>query len=582
MAIESEEVTVKRTRNVVLVAVVMVLLGCAGAEWARGTKRGTNTQGVTVLEMESERYLDDQLAKLAPVEIACPVAGLSEGDRKALPKLVAAAAVMDELFLAQAYGKNAELLGQLERTKTAQERKALSLFRIHFGPFDRLDHHHPFVGKREKPAGAGFYPEDMSKEEFLAHLKAHPADEAAFTSNFTVIRREAGKLAAVPYHRHFAGELARAAQLLKEAALLTENVSLRRYLNSRAAAFLTDDYRQSDMDWMDLTDHDLEVVIGPYEVYEDGLFGYKASFESFITRVDRAASAKLSKLSGSGAELERNLPIEEEFKNFSRGKSSPIVVADEIYTGGDTKAGVQTTAFNLPNDEFVREAKGSKKVMLKNIARAKFDKCWVPIVEQVLSEADLKKVSFDAYFNHVLLHEISHGIGPGNLRLDGRATTVGKELKELYSTIEETKADILGVWNLVYLVEKGEFPAELRDKIFSTYLGGIFRSVRFGIGEAHGGANAIQLNYILAKGGFGFDEQGARYYVNPEKMLAAVRALSREVLMIEVRGDYAAAKAFIATYCRVDERLKRALAKVGHVPVDIRPRYEAESFLPAR
>jgi hypothetical protein len=531
------------------------------------------------MDMVAEETLDGQLAKLAQVEIACPMEGLSEGDQKALPKLVAAAAVMDELFLRQVYSRNLELLKTLKGGKTEQEKKALTWFIINFGPFDRLDDHKPFLEAASKPDGANFYPEDMTREEWNAHLQTHPEDEEAFTSNFTIIRREEGRLVAIPYSRFFAEELNRAGSLLKEAALLTENESLRTYLNSRAEAFHSNSYRRSDMDWMDLKDHDLEVVVGPYEVYEDALFGCKAAFESFITRVDRQESARLAKLSAYMDELERNLPIDDQYKNFSRGKGSPIIVADEIYTAGDTKAGVVTTAFNLPNDEFVREAKGSKKVMLKNIAHAKFDGCWIPIVKEVLGHHDLRQVSFDAYFNHVLLHEISHGLGPGKIKLHGRDTTVNRELKELYSTIEEAKADILGLWNLVYLVNKGEFPQELEKNVFSTYLGGIFRSVRFGIGEAHGGANVIQLNYLLAKGAFGYDGRSVRFYTVPDKMMAAVRELGHDLLMIEATGNYAAARTFIDTHRRVDEGLQKALNKVKHVPIDIRPRYEAETFL---
>ncbi len=569
----------KHFMSVLAVSVLLVFLGCGKKESSQGNDPDQKKESGAMAEIENEQYLSDQLTKLAPVEISCPLEGLDEGDQKALPKIIAAAALMDSIFLRQVYSRNVELLEALRAGQSERHKKALEYFQINFGPFDRINQNKPFIGTATKPDGANFYPEDMSKDEFLAHLKANPNDEAAFSSNFTMIRRENSVLTAVPYSVFFATELEKAALLMNEAALLTENESLRRYLISRAEAFRSNDYRQSDMDWMDLSDHDLEVVIGPYEVYEDALFGYKAAFESFITRVDREDSAKLVSLSGKMDELERNLPIDDQYKNFSRGKSSPIIVANVIYTAGDTKAGVQTTAFNLPNDEFVREAKGSKKVMLKNIARAKFDNCWIPIVQELLGEEDLKKVSFDAYFNHVLLHEIAHGLGPGNIKKEGRETTVNRELKELYSVIEEAKADILGLWNLLYLVNKGEFAVDQKDKIFSTYLGGIFRSVRFGIGAAHGGANAIQLNYILDQGGFGFDEEQVRYYVNADRMMEAVRALSHELLMIQARGDYDAARVFIDRYRRVDERLQKALDRAAHVPIDIRPRYAAESYL---
>lgn len=566
-------------RTLCVLFFVFLVLGAGCGKKEPPEKTQIPEESVAMPEMETEQYLDAQLAKLAPVEIACPLEGLSAGDQKALPKLVAVASIMDSIFLEQVYSANQAMLQQLMQGREERTKKALEFFTINFGPFDRINENHPFIGGQKKPLGANFYPQDMEKQEFLAHIDAHSEDEGAFTSNFTVIERKEGGLVAVPYSVAYSEKLEKAAALMKEAALLTENASLRQFLNSRADAFKSNDYRQSDMDWMDLTDHDLEVVIGPYEVYEDALFGYKAAFESFITRVDREESAMFMKLSGYMDELERNLPIEDQYKNFNRGKSSPIIIANEIFSGGDTKAGVQTTAFNLPNDEYVREAKGSKKVMLKNIARAKFDNCWIPIVKEILGQEDLDKVSFDAYFNHVLLHEIAHGLGPGNIRVNDRDTSVSKELKELYSTVEEAKADILGLWNLVYLAEKGEFPVDLKDKIFSTYLGGIFRSVRFGIDAAHGGANAIQLNYILSKGGFGFDEGDVRYYVVADKMMDAVRSLCQELLMIQAKGDYEAARVFIDTHRKVDDRLQKALDKVRHVPIDIRPRFAAEKYL---
>jgi len=370
-----------------------------------------------------------------------------------------------------------------------------------------------------------------------------------------------------------------AAELLKEASELAENPSLKKFLRSRAEAFLSNDYFQSDMDWMDLKDHSIEVVIGPYEVYEDALFGYKASYEAFVTIVDKKESEKLRKVASYLKEMEMHLPIPDEYKNFERGSASPIVVVNEVFTGGDTKAAVQTTAFNLPNDERVRQAKGSKKVMLKNIARAKFDKCWIPIVNVVLAPQDLKRISFDAYFNHVLMHEMSHGLGPGIIVKNGVKTTVNKELKETYSTIEEAKADILGIYNLIFLVDKGVFPRELGEKVYASYLGGIFRSIRFGINEAHGGANAIAINYLLEKGGFVYDPKSEKFGVNYAKIEDAVRALAHDLLMLQALGDYEGAKQFIEKYRFLSPELRNALKKLENVPIDIYPIYAVEKEL---
>jgi hypothetical protein len=440
------------------------------------------------------------------------------------------------------------------------------------GPFDRLEDHKPFINNVPKPLGANFYPEDMTKEEFLSWVQSHPQDKDAFESNFTVIRRPEKALTAIPYSAEYKEFLEPAAKLLQEAAETSSDPTLKKYLASRAAAFSSNDYFQSDMDWMDLSGP-IEVVIGPYEVYEDRLFGYKASFESFVNVVDEAESKKLAEIGKYLNDMERNLPIPDQYKNFQRGKSSPIKVVDEIFTAGDTKAGVQTTAFNLPNDERVREAKGSKKVMLKNVAKAKFETCWIPIAHTILSDKDMANVSFDSYFNHMLLHEVSHGLGPGNITLpDGSKTTVNKALKELYSTIEECKADVLGMVNMKYLLEKNVLPKELAPVMYSTYLGGMFRSIRFGINEAHGGGVAIQFNWMTEKGAFLLDGPG-KFTVDPQKCEEALTDLAQQLLLIEAKGDYDGAKILIDRYKVMTPIMADAIDKLKDVPVDIRPVY---------
>jgi hypothetical protein len=292
--------------------------------------------------------------------------------------------------------------------------------------------------------------------------------------------------------------------------------------------------------------------------------------------VDPEESKKLMVLEKYLDDMEKSLPIEDKYKNFERGKRSPIVVVNEIFTGGDNKAGIQTTAFNLPNDERVRESTGSKKVMLRNIARAKYDKCWTPISKEVLVKSDQPFCSFDSYFNHILMHEMAHGLGPGIIEKDGKKTNVNRELKELYSTIEEAKADIVGLYCYQDMIEKGVFPKEMEKYIYVTYLGGIFRSVRFGIDAAHGGGTAIQLNYILEKGGFRFDEQTAAFTVNRDKIRDAVKQLAHDILMIEALGDYDKAKEMIEKYRIISPPMEKALAKLTNVPIDIRPIYSIE------
>ena len=526
------------------------------------------------------QYVQQQIRKLAPVKIDFNRNLLDQNDIAVLKKLIQVAKLIDEIFLRQVYSKNVAIREALQNGKNPDFKTLFTYFQINFGPFDRLNHDEPFINlSTRKPLGANYYPADMTRQEFEEWIKAHPEDEEAFTSNFTVIRRQGNKLVAIPYSQEYHQFLEPAAQLLRQAAKLVKNPSLKRYLKSRADAFLSNDYFQSDMDWMDLKNHKLEVVFGPYEVYEDALMGYKAAFEAFITLVDPQESQKLRVVNQYLLDMEKNLPIPDKYKNFHRGSASPIVVVQEIYTGGDTKAGIQTTAFNLPNDERVREAKGSKKVLLKNVARAKYDMCWIPIVERVLAPEDLKRVSFEAYFNHVLMHEISHGLGPGSIVVNGRRTTVNKELKETYSTIEECKADILGLYNLDFLIGKGVFPAELGDQIYASYLGGIFRSIRFGINEAHGGANAIAFNYLMEKGAFQYNAATGKFSVDDAKIKTAIRQLTHDLLMIQARGDYQGAKAFIKKYRYLSPPLKQALDSLKDVPVDIRPVYAVEEWL---
>ncbi len=543
-------------------------------------KKGETTMTEIKTVITDFTNIDDvkkQSDRLAPVEIACDDSQLSDNEKKALRLLVKAAGYMDKIFLRQVYKKNEAMERELLSGNKAEDKILYEYFKVNFGPFDRLNADIPFINQSEaKPSGANFYPEDLSKEEFDKWITEHPEDKLAFMSNFTTIIRKDGKLSAIPYSEAYADYLKPAADLLKQAAESIDNPSLKTYLNSRAEALLNNDYFQSDMDWVDLKDHNIEIVIGPYEVYEDALFGYKASFECFITLVDKEESAKLSALAGYLDEMEKNLPYDDKYRNFSRGASSPVVVANEVFAAGDTKAGVQTTAFNLPNDERVREAKGSKKVMLKNVARAKFDKCWIPIVNTILAESDLPFISFDSYYNHVLMHEMAHGLGPGIIEKNGVKTTVNQELQNLYSVIEETKADILGLWNLGLMIDKGFFPKELKDKMHVSHLGGIFRSIRFGTNSAHGGANLIQLNYIMEKGGFNYNEETSRFSVNREKIHAAVEALSHDVLMIEALGDFEQAKAFVEKYRSVSPAVQKALEDLKNVPIDIKPIYAIE------
>ncbi len=530
------------------------------------------------LDRAPRDYVIEQLQKLAPVEIKSDIDHLSDSEKATLSKVLQAALVMDELFLRQVYPENPTLRQTLRQSQKPQDQDYLELFNIMFGPWNRLEKDEPFLVDFAKPKGAGYYPPDMTKEEFTAFLEAYPALEEDFTSTFTLIRRQKGKLTAIPYHQAYQDLLSKAYRYLKEAAEYSTEQSLKKYLNLRAEALLTDDYFDSDMAWMDLKGN-LEIVIGPYEVYEDNLYNYKAGYEAFVCLVDQQESKKLSAAAHYLNAMEAHLPIADKYKNFDRGSSSPIKVVQEIFSAGDTKAGIQTMAFNLPNDERVREAKGSKKVMLKNVAQSKYEKCWIPIVKTILAETPLKHVSFDAYFNHVLMHEMSHGLGPGNITLaDGTETSVSRELKETYSVIEECKADVLGVYNLIFLMDKGVFSREMEDSVYASYVGGMFRSIRFGINEAHGGGVAIQFNYLIENGAIIETKEG-KLDVVAEKVIPALTDLAAKVLTIQATGDYQGAKELVKKYRVMTPLMQKNIEKLENVPIDIRPSYPTAELL---
>lgn len=532
-------------------------------------------------ETAEMQKLKKMISQFVTTEIRYDRSLLTDRQQKVVKNLYLASRLMDSIYYDQVYAKNKEILHRLKQSNDPLDKLRLEYFEIMFGPFDRLNHDQPFIGNETKPKGANFYPADMTKEEFENWIKTHPEDEAAFTSEFTVIRRKGNGLVAIPYSEYYKEPLSKAAAYLRKAAEFADNPSLKKYLILRAKAFETNDYFESDMAWMDLKDNAIETIIGPYEVYEDGLFNYKASFEAFVTLRDPEESAKLAKFAQYLNTMERHLPIPDKYKNFNRGSESPIVVVQEIFSAGDTKAGVQTLAFNLPNDERVREAKGSKKVLLKNLHEAKFNKLLKPIALRIMDRDQLPYVTFEGFFNHTLMHEISHGLGPGNIVINGRKTNVMKELKETYSSIEECKADVLGMYNNLYMIEKGVYPKSFEKEIWATFLAGIFRSIRFGINEAHGAGNAVIYNYLLEKGGYEYNPQSKMVRVNWEKVGPALQSLATKLLTIQATGDYDGAKQLLATYAKETPSIKALREKLTDLPVDIRPVFQIEQELGA-
>jgi hypothetical protein len=517
--------------------------------------------------------LKTMTARFAPVDIGADVSGLAANERQALVRLIEAAKIMDALFLRQAWSGNEAMLLDLVRDTSELGRARLHYFLINKGPWSRLDHNAPFVpGAPPKPEGANFYPPDGTKSEVDAWIKTLETERAAAIGFFHTIRRVPdGRLRAIPYSVEYQGELGQAAALLREAAALTKQPTLKAFLEKRAAAFMKNDYYESDVAWMEL-DASIEPTIGPYETYEDEWFGYKAAFEAFITLRDDVETNKLTRFAGELQEIENNLPIDPKYRNPKLGAMAPIRVVNTVFSAGDANRGVQTAAFNLPNDERVIKEKGSKRVMLKNNQEAKFKVVLVPISKVALAPRDQGHVAFDAFFTHILMHELMHGLGPHNITSGGRATTVRQELKETYSAIEEAKADISGLFALQFLVDRGKLDKKFDQTMYTTFLASIFRSIRFGVNEAHGRGVAIQLNYFLDNGGVKVAPDGT-FAVDPAKIKQNVIALTRDIMTLQAEGSQAKAKSLIDKMGVVRPEVQTVLDRLKNVPVDIEPRF---------
>ncbi|HZP10787.1 MAG TPA: hypothetical protein VFB36_00050 [Nevskiaceae bacterium] len=513
-------------------------------------------------------------ARLTPVDLKVDLSGLPKNERESLAKQVAAARLMDAIFLRQVWAGNESVLLSLLDDHSPLGRARLTNFLQQKGPWDRIEHNHAFIpGVPEKPAAGNFYPAGATKEEVGKWIDSLVGKEGKEAKGFfhTIRRETSGKFTTVPYSLEYQGELAQAADLLREAAKLTAQPSLRKFLEARADAFISNDYYDSDVAWMEM-DASLEPTIGPYEVYEDDWFNYKAAFEAFIAVRDEKESAKLAKFSAELQGLENNLPIDPSLRNPKLGALAPIKVVNVVFNSGDGNRGVQTAAYNLPNDERITQKMGSKRVMLKNMQEAKFDKVLLPIARIALAKADQKNVQFDPFFTFILMHELMHGLGPHEISVGGRKTTARQELKEISGAFEEAKADISGLWALQQLVDKGVIDKSMERTMYDTYLAGAFRTLRFGITEAHGKGMAMQLNWLLDQGGVKVEKDGT-FAVVPDKVKPAVTGLTHEIMTIQARGDYNAAKSMLDQLGVIRPEAAKLIAKMEKVPVDISPRF---------
>jgi hypothetical protein len=519
---------------------------------------------------ESSAAEADGLAKLASIEMKVDTSYLSAEERQVVNLLNQAALLMSEIYKRQATPDYDRLRAEVA---AKNDPKLLEKFDAFYGPWDSVEDNKPFFGDTPRPAGAGFYPADLTKDELDKYIAAHPDQKEALTSPYTVVRRQGDQLVAVPYSQAYKQWLEPAAKLLEQAAGITTNASLKKFLTLRAKAFRTDDYFESELAWMDLKDTPIEVAIGPYEVYTDNLYGRKTAFEAFVTLKDPKESQALDVYKSHLRGMEANLPVEEKYKNFKRGFESPIAVADQVHGGGDNVPGVQTIAFNLPNDERVREAKGAKKVILRNVLGAKYERILKPMADLVLVPDQAGQVTQRHMFLETLFHELSHSLGPGSITVDGRRTTVDQELKEIASGFEEAKADVMGAYNALHMMDKGVLPNSERPQMRATYVAGLFRAMRFGVQEAHGKGAAMQYGYLRNKGAIVWDDQAKRFRIDEMKIDGAIRDLVGEIVRLQGDGDYAGTKAFLEKWGVLDAQASQVIGSMTHIPVDIRPRY---------
>lgn len=528
----------------------------------------------------TEAELTAMAHRFAPTPIEVATDQLSAGDRKAIVKLIAAARILDDLFLDQKWSGNKALLAQLKKDTTPLGKARLEYFRINKGPWSDLEENKAFVPgvPARKPLGANFYPLDLTTKMFDAWAGGLALEEARDARGFySVIVRKDKNLVAVPYSEAYREPLTRCAALLREAAALTDNATLQRFLTTRADAFASNDYYASDVAWMDL-DAPLDITIGPYETYQDELFGYKAAFEAYVNVRDDAETKKLAYFSDHLQTIEDNLPEDPKYRAAKLGALSPIRIVNEVFASGDASRAVKSVAYNLPNDDRVVQEKGSKRVMLKNLQEAKFANILTPIAQQVLIESERQYLSFEWFFTHILAHELMHGLGPHQITIDGRETNPRLELKSAYGTIEEAKADITGLWALQFMLDHAKemglervvtVDADAERKLYTTYLASMFRTLRFGQAEAHGRGMALQFNFLLDRKALTVTKTG-EFEIDYAKIKDAVRDLDTFLLTLEAKGDLAGAKKAIDA-ATIRPEVAKALERIKHVPVDIDP-----------
>lgn len=549
--------------------VLLILVSTLAIAFMSCNKQEGNVMNTEPKEVQE---LKDKLSAFTEYEITTDLSALTENEKKVVQKLVEAAKLADVIFWKQSNADGIAIRDSLAKLNTPFAKDLLKFVNINYGPYDVIFSQTRFVGDgpSKKPAGANLYPADLTKEDFEKYVKDHPEQKAELESQYTIVKRDGDKLIAVPYYKEYP-EIEQIAKLIDEASEFADDPSLKRYLKIRAKAFRTDDYFESDMAWMDMTKSNIETVIGPIENYLDNLFNYKTAWECGVFVKDEEATKELQVLKSKIDNLEQNLPYDKKYIRPSAGGLGNVLnIVNVVYFAGDFQEAVKTIATSLPNDPKVHEIKGSKKLMFKNMMEAKFEKIVMPIAQELMSEEDVKFVDKKAFTSFVTLHEISHTLGRGfvfgNDKLSVRAG-----MKDLYSTIEEAKADILSMYNHQYLIEQSVYPQDYLRKATATYLAGLFRSMRFGKEEAHGGANFIQFNFLRSNGAIELVD--GKFKINNEIFMQKVAELAKIVLTLEAEGDYAGATDLIAKYGHENKEIEDAIAKLSKIPRDLDTKY---------
>jgi len=507
----------------------------------------------------AQSYASQHIGDYAQVTLTGDLSQSDANEKQMLVKLIGAAQIMDGLYWQQTYGDKQALLSGITDDATRR------FVEINYGPWDRLNGDQPFVaGVGAKPPGANFYPADMSKQEF------EKAQLPGKDGLYTLLRRDAkGTLTVLPYHVAYQDDLAKASDLLNEASALAADPGLKKYLSLRAQSLLTDQFRESDLAWLDMKNNDVDLIIGPIETYEDALFGYKASYECFVLLKDMDWSKRLTRFTGYLPQLQKDLPVPPRYKHETPGSASDLGAYNAIYYAGDANAGAKTIADNLPNDEQVQLQKGTRRLQMENVIHAKFDKIMLPVAQELIVPEQLSRVTFEAFFQNTMFHEVAHGLGIKNTV--NRKGTVRLALKDYASSFEEGKADVLGLYLVEWLADHGELDKKKLMDNYVTFLAGIFRSVRFGASDAHGKANMVRFNFFKDMGAFSRDPRSGKYQVDADKMREAVKALSAELLTIQGDGDYAAAKKLTDSQGVIQPELQADLGRLtkDNIPVDI-------------